>query len=228
MVEMSPESHAVPVELVSGRADQCPRRSAAARTDKTRSPTPTMDEPPLPPFADAEPAPDAADAADQDHQAQDRSRPARPAQDQETAGRGCRCGAEQDPGPGPELPKNAKAGDRASSRARATRRWPPPTWWTRSRARFTDAGVRRWAPPTPATWWWISICGSIPTEPSWGGHNYLETRPRRWAIPIPAPRRRRPAGRSINARPIICRAKRYSEWREINPFRFDPRQMMGQ
>ena len=56
----------------------------------------------------------------------------------------------------------------------------------------------------------------------------LGTRPRRWAIPIPAPRPRRPAGRSINARPTSCPPTVIvSGARSIRSGSI-PRQMMGQ
>ena len=53
-------------------------------------------------------------------------------------------------------------------------------------------------------------------------------RARRPAIPIPAPRPKPRAAPSSNASPTNCRQDRYSQWREINPLRFDPRQMMNQ
>ena len=56
MVEMAPESHAVPVELVVAQQTNV-RAEAPPQEDKPVAPTVKMDEPPLPPFVDAEPAP---------------------------------------------------------------------------------------------------------------------------------------------------------------------------
>ncbi len=46
-------------------------------------------------------------------------------------------------------------------------------------------------------------------------------------IPVPRPTAAR---RAIfaPARPIRCRASRFTQWHEINPFHFDPSRMMGQ
>ena len=48
------------------------------------------------------------------------------------------------------------------------------------------------------------------------------------AIPIRARPPKRRGARSMNAQPYKLPADRYSQWREINPLHFDPRQMMGQ
>ena len=57
VVDMSPESHAVPVELVVAQQTNV-RAEAPPQVEKEKvEDTVKMDEPPLPPFVDAEPAP---------------------------------------------------------------------------------------------------------------------------------------------------------------------------
>jgi hypothetical protein len=224
MVEMSPESHAVPVELVV--AQQTNIRAEAPPEDQKLPQKPSMEEPQLPDFIQAEPAPlppvpqiniikpkIGSDQADQPKSKK------QIVQDADAVLNKILAQA--------EVPKNAKAGPKIiqgqgnqslatadladALKSQIYRCWNPPVGAPNASDLVVDFDVQ------------LNPDGTVANRPQLSGNTAA-------AMGNPYTRAAaEAASRAIyQCAPYNLPAKRYSEWHEINPLRFDPRDMMNQ
>jgi len=190
MVEMSPETHAVPVDLVV--AQQTNIRAEAPPEDQKLPQKPTMEEPQLPAFIQAEPAPvppvpqlnivKPQPTTDQPDQPKTKKQIV---QDADAVLNKILAQA--------TVPKNAKAGPNASDLVVDFDLVLNPDGSVASPPQLTSSSAAAMGNP----------------------YTRAAAEAARRAIYQCAPYNNLPA-------------KRYSEWHEINPFHFDPSQMMNQ
>ena len=225
VVEMSPESHAVPVELVVAEQTNVRAEAPPQVEEKKQADTVKMDEPPLPPFVDAEPAPLPPIPQIKIIVPKDLDQPDTPKTKKQQV-------AEADAVLNKilaqaKVPKNAKAGTRIiqgqgnqslatadladSLKGQIYRCWNPPVGAPNANDLVVDFDLQ------------LNSDGTVSGRPQLSGNSAA-------AMGNPYTRAAaEAASRAIyQCAPYNLPAKRYSEWREINPLRFDPRDMMGQ
>jgi hypothetical protein len=226
MVDLSQETHAVPVELVIERQTNVRAEAPLPEPDKPVTQTVQMDEPKLPQFVDAEPAPlppipqikIIKPKTDLDRPDQPKSKK-QLIQDADAVLNKILAQA--------KTPKNAKTSDRivqgAGNQSLATadlvdalksqidRCWSPPVGAPNANDLVVDFDLQ------------LNPDGTVMGRPQLSGSSAS-------AMGNPYTRAAaEAANRAIyQCAPYKLPAKRYSEWKEINPFRFDPRDMMGQ
>lgn len=213
------ETHAVPVDLVT-IARQTNVAPEAPPPPKVVVPTPTMEAPALPQFAEPEPAPDATmpkfqvkPDKSEEEQKKPTSRDFAALLNQLTAQ--------------PKTPKNAKASTRIvqgvgaanlrtadlvdALQSQIAQCWSPPVGAPHASDLVVDFDVR------------LNRNGSVAS---------LELLPGSVAAASGNPYTRAAAEAASRAiyqcQPYKLPPDRYGEWSEIDPFHFDPRQMMGQ
>jgi hypothetical protein len=225
MVEMSPESHAVPVELVVAEQTNVRAEAPPQVEEKKVAETVKMDEPPLPPFADAEPAPlppvpqikivvpkTKLDQPDQPKTKKQQVADADAVLNKILAQA--------------KVPKNAKAGTRiiqgVGNQSMATadlsdalksqiyRCWNPPVGAPNANDLVVDFDLK------------LNPDGTVLGRPQLSGNSAsAQGNPYTRAAA-------EAASRAIyQCAPYNLPAKRYNDWRDIT-LRFDPREMMGQ
>ena len=225
VVEMSPESHAVPVELVVAEQTNI-RAEAPPQTDKPVAQAVAMDEPPLPPFVDAEPAPlppvpqikIIVPKTNLDQPTPPKSKKQQVA-DADAVLNKILAQA--------KTPKNAKTSTRiiqgAGNQSLATtdladalksqiyKCWSPPIGAPNANDLVVDFDLQ------------LNPDGTVMGRPQLSGNSAA-------AMGNPYTRAAaEAASRAIyQCAPYKLPAPRYSDWKEINPLRFDPREMMGQ
>jgi hypothetical protein len=226
VVEMPPESRAVPVELVVAEQTNI-RAEAPPQPDKpVVQQAVAMDEPPLPPFADAEPAPlppipqikiivpkTKLDQPDQPKTKKQQVADADAVLNKILAQA--------------KIPKNAKPGERIiqgqgnqslatadladSLKSQIYRCWNPPVGAPNANDLVVDFDVQ------------LNSDGTVAGRPQLSGNSAAAQGNPYTRAAAEA------ASRAIyGCAPYNLPAKRYSDWKEINPLRFDPREMMGQ
>ena len=228
MVEMSPETHAVPVDLVIER--QTNVRAEAPPPEPDKPVRDILPEPSLPPIVAPEPGPlppipqikIAKPRTDTDQAAKPKTQ-RQINQDFDKLISNITAQA--------KTPKNAKTSDRIvegagnqalssadlvdALRGQIDRCWSPPVGAPKASDLVVDFDLKLQADGT--------VAGSPQLSGNLAGQN-LNT--------ISNPYTRAAAGAAYRAifqcAPYKLPVKRYSEWQEINPLRFDPRQMMGQ
>jgi hypothetical protein len=224
LVVMSPESHAVPVELVV--AEQTNIRAEAPPEDQKLPQKPTMEEPQLPDFIQAEPGPMPPvpqiniikPKLDSDQTDQPKSKK-QIVQDADAVLNKILAQA--------EVPKNAKAGPKIiqgqgnqslatadladALKSQIYKCWNPPVGAPNADDLVVDFDVQ------------LNPDGTVANRPQLSGNTAA-------AMGNPYTRAAaEAASRAIyQCAPYNLPAKRYSEWHEINPLRFDPRDMMNQ
>ncbi len=224
VVELSPESHAVPVELVVAEQTNV-RAEAPPQQDKPVAQTVAMDEPPLPPFVDAEPAPlppvpqiriiKPKINLDQPDQPRTKKQQVAAADAvlnkilaQAKVPKNAKAGARIIQGQGNQSLASADLADALKSQI--YRCWNPPVGAPNPNDLVVDFDLQ------------LSADGTVLGRPQLSGNS---------AAAMGNPYTRAAAEAAIRAiyqcAPYNLPAKRYSEWKEINPFRFDPREMMG-
>jgi hypothetical protein len=225
MVAMSPESHAIPVDLVIMQQTNV-RAEAPPPEEKPVVNQTAMPEPQLPAFRDAEPAPippvpqiriikpkTDLDQPDQPKSKKQMIRDADAVLNKILAQA--------------KTPKNAKTSDRviegAGNQSLATadlvsalqsqiyKCWNPPVGAPNANDLVVDFDLQ------------LNADGTVMGRPQLSGSSAA-------AMGNPYTRAAaEAANRAIyQCAPYKLPPTRYSEWKEINPFRFDPRQMMGQ
>lgn len=225
MVDMSQETHAVPVELVIERQTNI-RAEAPPPEEKPVAQTPVLSEPQLPTFLEAEPAPippvpqikiikpkTVTDQTDQPKSKKQIIQEADAVLNKILAQA--------------KTPKNAKTSDRivqgAGNQALATadladalksqiyRCWSPPVGAPDPNDLVVDFDVR------------LNADGTLLGQPQLSGRSAA-------AMGNPYTRAAaEAASRAIyQCAPYKLPPARYSDWKEINPLRFDPREMMNQ
>jgi len=225
MVEMSPETHAVPVDLVV--AQQTNIRAEAPPEDQKLPQKPTMEEPQLPAFIQAEPAPvppvpqlnivKPQPTTDQPDQPKTKKQIV---QDADAVLNKILAQA--------TVPKNAKAGPRviegAGNQSLATADlvsalqskikpcWNPPVGAPNASDLVVDFDLV------------LNPDGSVASPPQLTSSSAAAMGNPYTRAAAEAARRAIYQCAPYNNLP----AKRYSEWHEINPFHFDPSQMMNQ
>jgi hypothetical protein len=226
MVELSQESHAVPVELVIAQQTNV-RAEAPPPQEKPQQQQPvTMPEPQLPAFRDAEPAPlppvpqikiiQPKTAVDRPDQPKSKKQIV---QDADAVLNKILAQA--------QTPKNAKTSDRvvqgAGNQSLATADladalksqiyhcWNPPTGAPNANDLVVDYDLQ------------LNADGTVMGRPQLSGSS---------ASAMGNPYTRAAAEAAMRAiyqcAPYKLPAQRYAQWKEINPLRFDPREMMGQ
>lgn len=226
VVEMAPESHAVPVELVVAQQTNVRAEAPPQVEEKKVADTVKMDEPPLPPFVDAEaaplpPVPQIKIIVPKTNLDQPDTPKTRKQQVAEADAVLNKILAQA------KVPKNAKAGTRiiqgAGNQSLATadladalksqiyRCWNPPVGAPNANDLVVDFDLQ------------LNADGTVLGQPQLSGNSAA-------AMGNPYTRAAAEAARRAiyQCAPYNLPAKRYSEWKEINPFQFDPRQMMGQ
>jgi hypothetical protein len=223
---MSPETHAIPVELVV--AEQTNIRAEAPPEDQKLPQKPSMEEPQLPAFVSAEPAPlppvpqinIIKPKADTDQTDQPKSKK-QIVQDADAVLNKIFAQA--------QIPKNAKAGPRIiqgqgnqslvtadladALKSQIARCWNSTSFSGAPNANdlVVDFDLK------------LNPDGTVASQPQLSANT---------AAAMGNPYTRAAAEAAIRAiyecAPYNLPAKRYSDWREINPFRFDPREMMNQ
>ena len=226
VVEMSPESHAVPVELVVAEQTNV-RAEAPPQVEKEKvTDTVKMDEPPLPPFVDAEaaplpPVPQIKIVVPKTNLDQPDPPKSKKQQVAEADAVLNKILAQA------KVPKNAKAGTRIiqgqgnqslatadladSLKSQIYRCWNPPVGAPNPNDLVVDFDLL------------LNSDGTVSGQPQLSGNSAA-------MMGNPYTRATAEAARRamFQCAPYNLPAKRYSEWKEINPFRFDPREMMGQ
>jgi hypothetical protein len=225
IVEISPESHAIPVDLVITQQTNV-RAEAPPPEQKPVVDNTVMPEPALPEFREAEPAPIppipqikiAKPKPDQDQTDQPKSKK-QMIRDADAVLNKILAQA--------KTPKNAKTADRiiegAGNQALATadlvsalqsqiyKCWNPPVGAPNANDLVVDFDLQ------------LNADGTVMGRPQLTASS---------AAALGNPYTRAAADAANRAiyqcAPYKLPAARYSEWKEINPFRFDPRQMMGQ
>jgi hypothetical protein len=220
---LSEENHAVPVDLITV-AQQTNIAAQAPPPEKIEIPKPTVDQPPLPEFSQVEPAPEPPipqvkikpDKTDQD---QDKAQ--KKPTNQDFAALLNKLTAAQAP------PKNAKPGTRTvqgvgaanmmtadlvdAIKAQIGQCWSPPVGAPNASDLVVDFDLR------------LNRNGTVAA---------LQLAPGSVARASANPYTRAAAEAASRAiyqcQAYRLPAERYNEWSEINPFHFDPRQMMGQ
>jgi type IV secretory pathway VirB10-like protein len=226
MVELSQETHAVPVELIVEQQTNVRAEAPPPQPDKPLTQTVQMDEPKLPQFVDAEPAPlppipqikIIKPKVNLDQPDQPKSKK-QILQDADAVLNKILAQA--------KTPKNAKTSDRiiqgAGNQSLATadladalksqiyRCWAPPVGAPNANDLVVDFDLQ------------LNPDGTVMGRPQLSGSSAS-------AMGNPYTRAAaEAASRAIyQCAPYNLPAKRYSDWREINPLRFDPRDMMGQ
>ena len=226
VVDMSPESHAVPVELVVAEQTNV-RAEAPPQVEKEKvEDTVKMDEPPLPPFVDAEPAPlppvpqikIVVPKTNLDQPDQPKTKKQQVAEADAVLNKILAQA---------KVPKNAKPGERiiqgVGNQSLATadladalksqiyRCWNAPVGAPNPNDLVVDFDLI------------LNTDGTVSGRPQLSGSSA--------AAAAGNPYTRAAAEAALRAiyqcAPYNLPAKRYSDWKEINPFRFDPREMMG-
>lgn len=225
MVDMSPESHAVPVDLVVEQQTNIRAEAPPQEPDKLTIPKETIDEPPLPPFADAEPAPlppipqirIIKPKTDLDQPDQPKSKK-QIIQDADAVLNKILAQA--------KVPKNAKAGPRIiqgvgnqslatadladSLKSQIYRCWNPPVGAPNASDLVVDFELQ------------LNPDGTVMGRPQLSGNSAAaQGNPYTRAAAEAAQRA------IYQCAPYNLPAKRYSDWQDII-IRFDPRQLMGQ
>jgi hypothetical protein len=228
MVTMSPETHAIPVDLVVER--QTNVRAEAPPPEPDKPIRDILPEPTLPPLPAAEPGPlppipqikIIQPKTDQNRTDQPKSKK-QMVNDADAILNQILAQA--------KTPKNAKTSDRViegagnqalssadlvdALRGQIDRCWSPPVGAPNASDLVVDFDLQLNADGT--------VAGSPQLSGNLAGDNLNN---------ISNPYTRAAAGAAYRAiyqcAPYKLPAKRYAEWQEINPLRFDPRQMMGQ
>ncbi len=227
VTEMSPATHAVPVELVVAEQTNVRAEAPPPEPDQLVKPDTAIEQPPLPEFVDVEPAPVPPVPQFQivKPKTTDTPQPEPPktkkqiVQDADAVLN--KILAQAAP------PKNAKAGPRviqgAGNQSLATADladslksqiygcWTPPTGAPNAADLVVDFNLS------------LNQDGTVMGRPQLSGNsaNAMGNPYTRAAAEA--------ASRAIyQCAPYKLPAARYNEWRQINPLRFDPRQMMGQ
>jgi hypothetical protein len=225
MVALSPETHAVPVDLIIERQTNVRAEAPPPQPDKPVTQSVQMDEPKLPPFVDAEPAPlppipqikiikpkTNLDQPDQPMSKKQLAAAADAVLNKILAQA--------------KTPKNAKTSDRivqgAGNQSLATadlvdalksqidRCWSPPVGAPNAGDLVVDFNLQ------------LNPDGTVMGRPQLSASSAS-------AMGNPYTRAAaEAANRAIyQCAPYKLPAARYNDWKEINPLRFDPREMMG-
>jgi hypothetical protein len=217
--DVAPETHAVPVELVTiaektNVAAEAP--PPPPKPQKIVIPPATLEPPPLPEFQEAEPAPDAQAPKFKIR------RPTRKEQQKDFAALLNKLTAQQK-----TPPKNAKQASRTVTgigamngmtadladalKSQIYRCWSPPVGAPNANDLVVDFDLQLNPDGTV-----LSLQPSLRSAAAAAGNPYTRAA-------VEAARRA-----MYQCQPYKLPADRYAQWREVNPLRFDPRELMGQ